>query len=96
MRNRYVISYDVADPKRLAKVFKKMRGFGDSVQLSVFQCDLSRQELILVKSALLRLINEREDKVVIVDCGPVGGRGEECFEFLGKRDAPGPKAAVVI
>jgi CRISPR-associated protein Cas2 len=91
-----MISYDVADPKRLAKVFKKMRGFGDSVQLSVFRCDLSKQELILVKSALLQLINEREDKIVIVDCGPVGGRGEECFEFLGKRESLDSKAAVVI
>jgi len=91
-----VISYDVADPKRLAKVFKKMRGFGDPVQLSVFRCDLSKQELILVKSALLKLINEREDKIVIVDCGPVGGRGEECFEFLGKRESLDSKATVVI
>jgi len=96
MRNRYVISYDVANPKRLAKVFKKMRGFGDPVQLSVFQCDLSKQELILVKAALLRLINEREDKVVIIDCGPVGGRGDECFEFLGRREPAIEKAAVVV
>ena len=77
-------------------MFKKMRGFGDSVQLSVFQCDLSRQELILVKSTLLCLINEREDKVIIIDCGPVGGRGDECFEFLGKREPPVQKAAVVV
>ncbi len=96
MRNRYIVSYDVADPKRLAKVFKKMRGFGDPVQLSVFQGDLSTQELILVRSALLLLINEREDKIVIVDCGPVGGRGEQCFEFLGKREPPVSKAAVVV
>jgi CRISPR-associated protein Cas2 len=96
MRNRYVISYDVANPKRLAKVFKKMRGFGDPVQLSVFQCDLSKQELIIVKAALLRLINEREDKVVIIDCGPVGGRGDECFEFLGRREPAIEKAAVVV
>jgi len=96
MRNRYVISYDVANPKRLAKVLKKMRGFGDPVQLSVFQCDLSKQELILVKAALLHLINEREDKVVIIDCGPVGGRGDECFEFLGRREPTIEKAVVVV
>lgn len=96
MRNRYIICYDIADPKRLAKAFKKMRGFGDPVQLSVFQCDLSRQELILVKAALLEIINEREDKVVLIDTGPVSGRAKGCFEFLGKREVPTDRKAVVV
>lgn len=96
MRNRYLICYDIADPKRLARTFKRMRGYGDPLQLSVFQCDLSAQELVLVKSTLLGIINEREDKVIIVDTGPASGRGKRCFEFLGKREAPGERRAVVV
>jgi len=96
VRNRYLVCYDVCDPKRLAKTFKKMRGFGDPLQLSVFQCDLSRQELVLVKSALLDVVNVREDKVIIVDTGPVSGRAKRCFEFLGRRETPQERKAVVV
>ena len=48
MRHRYVVTYDVSNPKRLRRVFKIMRGFGDAIQLSVFRCDLSRTEKIML------------------------------------------------
>jgi CRISPR-associated protein Cas2 len=37
MRQAFVVSYDVCCPKRLRKVFRVLRGFGDHVQLSVFR-----------------------------------------------------------
>jgi len=96
MRNRYVIAYDISSPKRLAKVFRKMKGFGDPLQLSVFQCDLSRQELVAVKACLLEIINEREDRVIIIDTGPSEGRGGRSFEFLGRKDAAPEEGPVVV
>ena len=39
----YIVVYDISDPKRWRKVFKVMNGYGAWVQLSVFQCRLSRQ-----------------------------------------------------
>ena len=44
MRNRFLVCYDVSDPKRLAQVYKKMNGFGEPAQYSVFICDLSPKE----------------------------------------------------
>ena len=41
MRRLYLVAYDICDPKRLRKVFKTMRGFGEHLQFSVFQCDLT-------------------------------------------------------
>ena len=41
MRNAYLVCYDVCDDKRLQKIYKTMRGWGDHLQLSVFQCELS-------------------------------------------------------
>jgi len=44
MRSVYLVCYDVADDKRLRKTYKKMRGFGDPVQYSVFRCELRRRK----------------------------------------------------
>ena len=41
MRNRFLVCYDVSDPKRLARTYREMNGFGDPAQYSVFICDLS-------------------------------------------------------
>ncbi|MDD4792699.1 MAG: CRISPR-associated endonuclease Cas2, partial [Firmicutes bacterium] len=41
MRRRFIVCYDISDPKRLRKMYRTMRGFGDPLQKSVFTCDLS-------------------------------------------------------
>ncbi|MEK7751294.1 MAG: CRISPR-associated endonuclease Cas2, partial [Acidobacteriota bacterium] len=41
MRNSYLVSYDIADDKRLRQVFKTMRAYGDHLQFSVFECQLT-------------------------------------------------------
>ncbi len=83
MRNRYIVCYDISDAKRLTRMFKKMRGFGDPLQYSVFSCELSRQEKVILISAITDIIHHKEDRVMIIDTGPVKGRGKEAFEFLG-------------
>ena len=97
MRHRYLVAYDISDPKRLRRTFKKMNGFGDPLQYSVFSCDLSDVEQTLMKEALGTIINHAEDRVMIVDIGPVDGRGGVAFEFLGVRlDLPAEAAAVIV
>ena len=39
----YIVTYDIADARRWRRVFKTMNGFGEWLQLSVFQCRLSRR-----------------------------------------------------
>jgi CRISPR-associated endonuclease Cas2 len=41
MRTCYLVAYDIADPKRLQRVHRTMRGYGDPLQYSVFRCILS-------------------------------------------------------
>jgi len=84
MRIRYIVSYDISDPKRLRRVFRTMKGFGDALQLSVFRCDLSASERVLLIEALSKVINHREDQVIIVDIGPVDGRGQDRIETIGR------------
>lgn len=45
MRRRFIVCYDISAPKRLARTFRNMKGFGDPLQKSVFTCDLSAAEL---------------------------------------------------
>jgi CRISPR-associated protein Cas2 len=84
MRHTYIVSYDVSDPKRLRKVFKAVRGYGDHVQLSVFRCELNMRELVELRSCLGRLIHHREDQVMFVDVGPVDGRGSTSISAMGR------------
>ncbi len=84
MRQRYIITYDIADPKRLRAVFRIMKGYGEHLQLSVFRCDLTRMNLATLKAELSEVIDTEKDQVLIVDVGPTEGRGEEVFESLGK------------
>jgi CRISPR-associated protein Cas2 len=52
MRQTYVVSYDISNPKRLRKVYQTMRGYGDHIQLSVFRCELNRRELVELRARL--------------------------------------------
>ena len=88
MRHRYLVCYDIADAKRLRRMYKKMHGFGDSVQFSVFKCDLSPAELALMRGAIHDIINQRDDRVMIVRLGPASDRRPDAVEFLGMPLAP--------
>ncbi len=86
-RTRYLLAYDVRDPRRLRRVHQVAKDFGEPLQYSVFVCDLSRVELVGLKSRLLDEMHTREDSVGIFALGPPRGRGLTCVEFLGVRHA---------
>lgn len=96
MRNRFLVSYDVRDSKRLRRLFKALRGFGDPLQYSVFRCDLSPKEKILLIAAIKEIINHRDDRVMLVDLGPAASRGSECVVFLGESAPPPIDEAVIV
>lgn len=65
----YIVTYDIGDPKRWRVVYSLMNGYGEWVQLSVFQCRLSRQRHAEMIATLDEIISEVDDHVVIVDLG---------------------------
>ena len=97
MRSVYLVCYDVSDDKRLRRTHKKMLGFGDPVQYSVFRCELSPTERQLMKEALWSILNWDHDRVMLVDLGPSGARGNACIEFWGepRAELSGPAAVIV-
>ena len=92
MRTTYLVCYDIADAKRLRRVFKICKNYGDHLQFSVFECDLSPAEKAGLESELLEIIKPSEDQVIFVVLGPAESRGDRAITALGvpylKMDAP--------
>ncbi len=83
MRSTYLVCYDIADDKRLRKVFKTMRDFGDHLQYSIFECQFTPIDLARCWHVLGEIIKHNEDQVLFVDLGPSEGRGERVITALG-------------
>jgi CRISPR-associated protein Cas2 len=84
MRHLFIVSYDISDRVRWAKVYKTMRGFGEHLQLSVFQCDLTPVQKVRMMAALSEIINHEQDQVVFIDLGPTEGREVKEIQAIGR------------
>jgi CRISPR-associated protein Cas2 len=82
-RTRYLVSYDIANPKRLRRVAKTLEGFGVRLQYSVFECPLDEMRLAQAKAALQPVINHDEDQVLFVSLGPAAGDASLIIEAMG-------------
>ena len=67
---RYLVCYDIANPKRLRRVAKLLESYGTRLQYSVFECPLDELRLEQAKSALREEINADQDQVLFVSLGP--------------------------
>ena len=83
MRNTYIVCYDIRDAKRLRRVYKTMRDWGDHLQYSVFECHLSRREYVECRACLSEIIHHDLDQVLFINLGPSRGRGERVIQALG-------------
>ena len=65
----YIVAYDIANPKRWRRVFRVMEGFGEWLQLSVFQCRLSSVRHAELVQLLDGIIHHENDHVILIDIG---------------------------
>lgn len=82
-QRRYIVSYDVADPKRLRGVARIAEGFGYRLQFSVFECLLDPLRLQEMKAALDAIIHHTEDQVLFITLGARDADGSLSIEALG-------------
>jgi CRISPR-associated protein Cas2 len=80
----YIVTYDISDPKRWRRVFKLMNGYGEWLQLSVFQCRLSRRRHAELLATLDELILNDHDHVLMLDLG-LADKVDPRVISLGKR-----------
>lgn len=66
----YLVTYDIRDDKRWRRIFKLMKGFGEWLQLSVFQCRLSRRRHAELIELLDGMVKHGHDALLIIDLGP--------------------------
>lgn len=92
-RRRYVVAYDIADPKRLRRICGIMESFGQRLQYSVFVCDLSRAELTRLQEQVLDVMRLGEDSVMQVDLGPTSACAD--IRFIG-RHRPLPDSGPMV
>ena len=88
MRRLCVVAYDISDPKRLRRVFRTLKGYGEHLQLSVFRCDLTASQRLELAAKLGQEIDHSADRVMFVDLGPSEGRSH-IIDYLGKRRPEG-------
>jgi CRISPR-associated protein Cas2 len=69
-----------------------MRNYGDHLQFSIFECQLTPRDLVRCRVDLNAIINHADDQVLFVDLGPAEGRGDRVITAIGKpytsMDAP--------
>jgi len=82
-RIRYLVSYDISNPKRLRKVARSLEGFGVRLQYSVFECPLDDMRLAKLKAELQGLVNHDEDQVLFVSLGPSSSDATLVIEAMG-------------
>lgn len=91
----FIVTYDISDPRRWRRVFKAMHGYGEWLQLSVFQCRLSRRRRAELETELRQLIKNGEDHVLLIDVGPAD-KIELAIQSIGKTFSKVERRATVI
>jgi len=71
-----------------------MEGYGTRIQYSVFVCDLSDREKILMRGDIEGRMKASEDSVMVLDLGQAGDSSR--FLFLGHHEKLPASTAVII
>lgn len=91
----YIVSYDIRDQKRWRAIFRLMKGYGEWLQLSVFQCRLSRRQHAELLATLDEIIHHDHDHVLMLDLG-AADKVDPRVVSLGKNFSPITREPVIV
>lgn len=91
----YIVAYDISDQKRWRRIFRLMHGYGEWLQLSVFQCRLSRKRHAELVALIDGIINHKDDHVIFMDVGPADSVKPKVVS-LGKNFEPVVREPVIV
>jgi len=93
-RRRYLVAYDIREDRRLRNIAVCMEGYGTRIQYSVFVCDLSEQEAVVMRGNIEVRMKASEDSVMVIDLGKAGDSTR--FLFLGHHENLPSSHAVIV
>ncbi len=91
----FLVAYDIKDAARWRRVFKLLRGYGEWLQLSVFQCRLSHKRHTQLVGLLDEMINHDEDHVIVVDVG-LAATAKPRVTSLGREFRPVEREPIIV
>jgi CRISPR-associated protein Cas2 len=95
MRRCYLVCYDIRDARRLRRVFRTMKGYGEHWQFSVFFCVLKDIDRVRMQSDLEAEMNLKEDQVLVLDLGPDEQEARKAATIIGQ-SLPQADAGMVV
>ncbi len=96
MRRCYLVCYDIRDEKRLRRVFRVCKGFGEHWQFSIFFCAIKPIDRVRLQSALEDEMNLEEDQVLILDLGENEESARSAVSVLGAPFAFARKGGALV
>ena len=91
----YLVTYDIASPRRWRRAYKLLTRAGAWAQYSAFFCRLTPERRLVLERALRGVLLEREDRLLVVDLGPAGDATGR-ISALGPLALPGAPEAVIL
>jgi CRISPR-associated protein Cas2 len=64
----YLVCYDIVDDKRRYKIDRLLAGFGERIQLSIYECRLTKGEVQQLTSQIAELIANDDNVQVYPNC----------------------------
>lgn len=58
-----VVTYDISEDKRRTKIHNILKSYGQWMQYSVFECDLTPTQYAKLRSRLNKIINSETDSI---------------------------------
>jgi len=83
MRAVYLVGYDICDPKRLRRVHKVTKRFGERLQYSLYLCRLDTKRLRKLQDSLKKEIDPDEDQILLIRLGMESNLKNLSFTTLG-------------
>ena len=80
----YIVTYDISEQRRWRRLFNLMKGYGEWLQLSVFQCRLSPKQHAELIALIDGIIHHQDDHVILMDLG-LADRVDPKVVSLGKK-----------
>ena len=95
MRRCYLVCYDIRDARRLRRVHRLLKGYGEPWQFSVFFCQLKEIDRVRLERHLREIVKLDEDGVLLLALDTDTDAARARATVLGP-GLPVPSANVVV